>query len=198
VLGSVTVDPLTGSYTYTPTSDALSTGGADSFTITASDGYLGTASPTTIDISIPVPSAGPISPAIPAVPAAGGGGGSVGDALPPAWAHLSPTAGTDTGQREETEPASGRGEPGPHRPNSDPDSTSPAGLAATPRVPSAPILDSPDTSPSEAPSQPGEQNSPDPEVSLTNLVEGGTQGMIIALVLLVIGGWVFTRRVLES
>lgn len=194
-LGSVTVDPITGSYTYTPTTDALSTGGADSFTIVASDGYLGTASPTTIDVSIPALGAGPVSPAI---PLGGSGGGGVAGVLPPAWTPATATSTEVAGAREQTDEKPGGSEYGEQGQDSTAHAAELAGRTAAAKVPSAPVAHSPGQSTAELPSQRGEPDATETEVSLTNMVESGTQGMIISLVLLVIGGWVFTRRVLES
>jgi VCBS repeat-containing protein len=94
-LGNVTIDRVSGAFTYTPTPDAHAAAGAgttDTFTITVTDGHGGVATvPVTVTITSPVPNGAPDSlslafsgsedllraylsssqPAAPAIPAGG-------------------------------------------------------------------------------------------------------------------------------
>lgn len=198
-LGSVTLDPATGRYTYTPTTDALATGGVDSFIITATDGYLGTATPITVSVSIPVPGTGPVSPPIPpGTPGSGGGSGGGGGGLLPIGKPTPAAFFTDTEWQDSTDRESDRTEP---RRDADADNhaeANPAGPISSPPDPPVPALTSPAAPMSESPSHQAEGDSAQPTVSLTNMVGVGAQGLIMSILLLVIGGWIFTRRVLEA
>jgi len=64
-LGTVTIDRVSGAFTYTPTPDARAAAGAgttDTFTITVTDGHGGVATvPVTVTITSPVPNGAPDS-----------------------------------------------------------------------------------------------------------------------------------------
>ncbi len=222
---SVTID-RNGNYTYTPTDEARQAAAdaaaqeqptantfalaavaapdptTDSFVVTVDDGHGGTLSTSVTVAIVAATVAGDVGgvdaggPVLGGVAAGSGGGGGIAPGQAIVADQLAATApapaATALEERSDSGRTNGR-DRGSRTSDSDVarrDSASPTGQPRSTGT-SAPGISAPA---SELP----QANSLPPGIGLTSRVENGTQAMAMSIIFLMVGGWVYGRRILEN